>query len=148
MAVECVFNLGNAIVSFAGVALGGLVGYCSARRVSDRNSMAVAVAKFRAAFSHTQAQLAIAIRHNDDFTKPNVSNVLKDDFIRHAAAIEEFRPFVTCKNREAYQQAWQEYCELEPTIWDGGILKPPHEDQAAEVVFEQKIHNILLFSKT
>ncbi len=148
MEFECAFNIGNAIVSLTGVALGGIVGYLSARRVSDKNSRATAAAKFRAVFSHTQAQLAIAIRHSDDFTKPNTSNVLRDDFIRHAAAIEEFRPFVPCEDREAYQQTWEEYCSLEPTLWDGGILKPPHENQEAEACFGQKIHAILRFAKT
>jgi len=148
MEVECAFNIGNTIVSLAGVALGGIVGYLSARRVSDINSRATAAAKFRGAFSHAQAWLSIALGHEDGFTKPNVSNFLREDFIRHAAAIEEFRPFVRAKDCEAYQQAWKEYCDLEPTLWDGGILMPPHEDQEAEVIFEQKIHVILQFAKT
>jgi hypothetical protein len=46
MTFECAFNLGNAIVTLSGVALGGIIGFLSARYISDRNAIAVAIAHY------------------------------------------------------------------------------------------------------
>lgn len=73
-----------------GVLLGAGIGYISARSVGDRKAKSDAIAKFRAAFAPTLAKLRFT-------TKDNLADLrlfLKTEHLKHAAAIEEFRPFI------------------------------------------------------
>jgi hypothetical protein len=120
MSAACSSPLLSALISLAGVALGGIVGYLSARKVSDRNALAAARARFRAAFAPALAMVtAVSIKRTSDVTEFNLSGYLKDNFVQHAAAIEEFRPFVQVERRASFQRAWEQYLELDPIYWTG-----------------------------
>jgi hypothetical protein len=111
MAVECIFNITNAIVSVASIALGGAVGFLSARKISDRNALATASAKLRAAFAPALAKIDLHKRHGSAHDQPDVTGFFNSAVLDHAVAIEEFRVFVpTCKNA-AYQEAWEQYLQ-------------------------------------
>lgn len=150
MAVDCTFNLGGAFVTLAGVALGGIVGFFSARHVSERNARATACAKFRSAYSPAYAYVSAYARHRaDDPGRPNAAGFLSDSFVSHAAAIEEFRPFVLAKNMDAYQKAWDSYCELEPTLWAGAMFMAEGiNSQQPHAAVLEKILAIMSFAKT
>lgn len=111
MSVECTFNIANAFVTLAGVGLGGVVGFMSARRISDLKSKSDACAKFRAAFAPSLALIYIA-RHHGSHNKPSVDSEIKKSLLIHGAAVEEFRPFVLRKMKDEYQSAWEKYRKL------------------------------------
>jgi hypothetical protein len=108
MAVECAFNVWNAVVSLGGVLAGGIIGFYSARTIAYRNAHAVAVAKLRAAFSPALSMIYVA-RHHGTHDKPPVDESIKNWLLDHGAAVEEFRPFVPDSKRIAYQAAWEKY---------------------------------------
>lgn len=111
MPVECTVNLGTALVSFAGVIIGGVVGFFSARNISDRNAYATARAKLHSAFAPALAIIYIA-RHHGTHDCPPVDATIKNLLLNHAAAVEEFRPFVSEHDRPAYQTAWEKYRQI------------------------------------
>ena len=122
MSIHCSAPLVNGTISLVGVAVGGVVGFFSARLVSDRNARSAAAAKFRAAFAPAIAIFAAAeMQHRSQADRVNISQVLKESFVAHAAAIEEFRSYVPQARRAAFEAAWASYCELEPTRWDGSV---------------------------
>jgi hypothetical protein len=131
-----------------GALIGALVGYWLARLLANRYAIIAAKSKLRSAFSGAQAIITVARLHAEgDHRRPSVSDFVREAFVVHAAAIEEFRPFVCAKDREAYQKAWQEYCVLELPLWDGGIFMA-YDGENPEFVIENKINDILLFAKT
>jgi len=111
MAVECTFDLANVVVSLAGVAIGGLVGFLSAQRISDRNTRAIAYAKLRSAFAPTLAFIYLA-RHHGTHDKPSIDLHIKNALLNHGAAVEEFRPFVSINRYKTYQEAWEKYRKI------------------------------------
>lgn len=145
MAVECVFNFGNAVVTLAGVALGGVIGFLSARHISDRNAIAVAIAKLRAAFAPSLNQLNLGRMNNNCPDDLLLNNFLKDELPKLAIALEEFKFFVSDCDRAAYQEAWLDYYK---TINDGGvaIVRAYNEDDPWSVI-EMKIHKLTAFAK-
>lgn len=139
MAVEFTLNLGNAIVSLVGAALGGIVGFLSARRISDRNAKATASAKLRAVFAPWLAKLDMALTNS-------VAAVTLDDDIRsaipdHAAAVEEFCPFVDCCKRDAYRITWNDYYRYASSIYF-------HDHKERMKTMSEKINAILRFAET
>lgn len=139
MAVECAFNLSNAIVTLGGVAVGGLVGFFSARHISDRNAKAVASAKLRSIFAPRLAQLDMALV--DDVVAVTLDDDIRAAIPTHAAAIEEFRPFVPCRERDAYRKKWDDYYKYTSAIYFHG------EKERMKAV-SQKINAILRFTET
>ncbi|MGA9110891.1 MAG: hypothetical protein WB290_11405 [Smithella sp.] len=133
MSVDCTFNLGNALINLAGVALGGLIGFYSSNRTSNKVVRATACAKFRAAFAPAIARISIA----SESESVEIRTFFKTEVMVHAAAIEEFRPFVC--NRDAYEKACNNYhgvindfayissvnqADLEPATW---LIKIVHK---------------------
>ena len=145
MSVECTFNIGNAVVSLAGVTFGGLVGFLSARNISDRNALAAAAAKLRAAFAPSLMRLNLERINEASPDDIHHNNILKDELPKLAGAIEEFRPFVRKGNSGAYQEAWEHYYK---TIKKGGVatVRAYNETDPWSVV-EKKIQTILAFAK-
>ena len=92
-----------------GVALGGAIGFYSAKTISDRNAKTVAVAKIRTAFAPSLAQIELDRLHGSTHDQPDVEGYFKVALLEHAASIEEFRPFVSAGKQESYQQAWVRY---------------------------------------
>ena len=72
------------------------------------NALATARAKYRAAFAPALASVTIAaIKRTTDVGEFSLSAYLKESFVHHAAAVEEFRPFVSKERRASYQRAWE-----------------------------------------
>jgi len=69
---------------------------------------------------------------------------LSNAFPSMAAAIEEFRPFVTRKNKDAYQNAWESYY-----LTGGSVRFFDYYigDQCSEL-FRTRIHAILKFTES
>jgi hypothetical protein len=63
----------------------------------------------RAAFAPAIASVRLA--HGAD-KSINAEEVLREAYSRHAAAIEEYRFFVSPKDRAAYENAWRAYYEV------------------------------------
>ena len=151
MPYECASPLASAAVSLAGVAVGGLVGFLSARRISVRNVRAVAAAKFRATFAPALATFtASAMRSTAEPNRPDISSYLGEHFIEHASAVEEFRPFVHKKERTAYQRAWDQYLELEPVRWGGSAeyMAKGLSPEAPSKLVQARIEAVLRFGET
>lgn len=109
MPVECSFNAASAVMPLGGVALGAVVGFWSARIISDRNVKATAAAKLRASFAPALAQIEIDRQYKSTHDRPDVTGFFKTALLQHAGAVEEFRPFVAAAARAQYQQAWERY---------------------------------------
>jgi hypothetical protein len=102
---ECPSNwITSLITSGVTSAIAGLIGYFSAVNISKRNSRAAAVAKFRAAFAPAIARIGFA--GDDDAS--DLKAFFKSESLIHAAAIEEFKPFVS--ERTNYDKVYGEYC--------------------------------------
>lgn len=149
MAVECIFNIANAIVSVASIGLGGVVGFLSAREISDRNARATASAKLRAAFAPALAKIDLHKRHGSTHDQPDVTGFFKSAVLDHAAAIEEFRVFVpVCKNA-SYQEVWEEYFQsVHEQQYDSWNAEKTKEGDHEWHIVVSKINAILDFAKT
>lgn len=145
MSVECTLSIGNAVINLAGVALGGVVGFLSARHISDRNAFALAGAKLRTAFAPSLTKLSLGrinktypddIRH-DEF--------LKNELPKIAEAIEEFKFWVSDHVRDSYEKAWKDYYQ---TIIEGGVASViAYNESDPWSVVENKINKIRAFTK-
>ena len=145
MAVECAFNIGNAAVSLAGVALGGVIGFLSARYISDRNAIAVAVAKLRAAFAPSLNKLSLGRMNKTYPDDIRHDNFLMNELPKLAEAVEEFRFYVRDCDRDAYQEAWSDYYK---TINEGGVASViAYNKEDPWSVIEKKINKICAFDK-
>jgi len=95
------------ITTLFSVGAGGLIGFFSARRISVLNNRQIANRNLRKVFAPALAIIKIGwhpgVGHADQF--------LKDEIVKQAAAVEEFRFFVHEKNQEEYQKAWDDYQE-------------------------------------
>lgn len=148
MALECAPNLFNALVSLCGVLAGGVVGYFSARRISTLTARRAACAKFIAAFSPALGVLDKARRHGSDHDRPDASAFLRDAFVGHAAAIEDFRPFILTKDIPAYQQTWETYCETAHAGTVGAeFMAEAIDPDDPRKALQDLIHAILRFAK-
>lgn len=90
-----------------GALIGALVAYWLSIKLSDSQNRAIASANFRAVFMPVVAQMKIEQKYG---RTNEIDRILTDAFIPMSVAIETFRPFVKSKDREAYQQAWENYC--------------------------------------
>ena len=131
--------------TIVGALLGALVGYWLARLLAERNALISARAKFRAAFAPAIATIYLA-RHHGDHDRPIVGDLLKEQLLGHASAVEEFRPFVS--DRAAYQKAWEEYRST--VRQDNHAIDTEEWGTNAELwsSLESKIHAVLRFAET
>ena len=103
-----------------------------------------ACAKFRTDFSSALGQIYLA-RHHGTHDTPVVGDILRNTLPDHAAAVEQFRPFVS--DTGAFNKAWETYrktvCQdnyaIDTAEWE--TSDPPWTD------VEAKIHAILEFAK-
>ena len=125
-----------------GAFVGVLFTYWFALLINKAQTRNVAAANFRAAFSYTISQMAIA-QINKSIS---VDSFLNSTFPGLAVAIETYRPFVPCKNRKAYQQAWDDYYSV-----GGGIRFFDYYMQSNSnnpyAVFKQRTDAILNHAK-
>lgn len=118
--MDTTFNIWNALFSLSGVALGGAIGFFSAKRISDKTAQAAAAAKFRATFAPALAYLQVAeAHHSPAHQRPKAGRFLKESYFAHASAIEEYMPFISKERRAEFRHVWSAYQELEPLSWDG-----------------------------
>jgi hypothetical protein len=151
-------DLNNALNNLPAVALGGLIGYLSSLGISNRNAQDTALAKLRSTFSPTIAKIRLfennIIGHND---YGEVFTFIKTELLKHAAAIEEFRPFYS-KNDDKYEKVWEDYQNevMKFLISKGGVAAEgikaihtvPQEKQNNPIKYflseiRKKIENIL-----
>jgi len=147
MAVECMFSLANAMANLASVAVGGIVGFLSAQRISKRNTRAIACAKLRAAFAPSLALIYIA-RHHGAHDKPSVDSGIKKALMDHGAAVEEFRIFVPINERSAYSEAWEEYRKIAAQHSFDTVGEEWELEAKEGELLEGKINAILSFAET
>ena len=93
-------------------AVGGLIGFFSARRISILSARKQAASNLSASFAPQLAYLKSTEAYaNDD--KEKIRGRLYTAFLgTHAAELEKFRFFVKSKNFAAYDKAYEEYEEL------------------------------------
>ena len=117
--------------------------------VHSRNAKRVAATKLRAAFATALATIEAASRHDEmDPNRPKVSIFLRESFIDHAAAVQEYRWFVSGTSKRAYEQAWQQYREL---AYDRGeigavFLAQVASSDAPLTFIRGRIHAVLSFA--
>lgn len=140
MAIEFGPILPQAAITLINVALGGLVGYFSAARISRLNGRRAGGVRLRATFAPELASMRLARTDKD---LGGVEGLLREAFPRHAAAIEEYRFFVRPKDQAAYQQAWEEYYSIGGSVSfvDYYMGEKPNE------LFEQRVQAILRFTQ-
>jgi hypothetical protein len=120
-------------------------------RVHRRNAQRTAAVKFRGAFAVALATIEAAVRHDSmDPHRPKVSELLRDSFVNHAAAVEEYKPFVPTKRRLAYQRTWQQYKELayDAAGVSAEFLAEHRDEDAPLTVIKNRIHAVLTFAET
>lgn len=94
--------------TIVGALIGAIATYRFSLHLSINQQRSIAAANFRATFSYTISQMTIAQ------TDKNISieALLVRTFPDLATAVESYRPFVPCKDRQAYQEAWKNYHQV------------------------------------
>lgn len=131
--------------TIVGAFIGAIAAYWLSTHLERFKEHREARTKFRAAFAPALAQLGIARRHGPTHNAPDIDGILGASLLNHAAALEEFRVFVACGKRSAYQEAWENYCE---TVKGGIFIADTINDKDPWSVFEEKIHALLRFAET
>ena len=96
-----------------------------ARELADTEAFRTARAKLRAAFAPEIGELRVMGDYWHDKPRPSttekniVVNILYKAYPRHAAAIEEFRAYVSSADIAAYQDAWENYYKNGFEDYDG-----------------------------
>lgn len=148
MPETCIFNLSQFAGTIVSACVGGGIGYWSAVRVSRLNARAGAAAKLRASFAPAQAKLF----RSKSVGERDLREFFDTVFLDHAAAFEEFRPFVS--DGLTYQNAWDEYQKTIYTNdalgdanlrWMSGMMVNENGDNTLDFldVIDQRIKTIL-----
>jgi len=95
----------NVITIVITALVGGLIGYFSARRISTLNTKQTACAELRKAFTPLHTEL----RFLDWVHTRTISHLFKDSFVSHSIAIDQFRLYISGKQRRDFNKAWQNY---------------------------------------
>jgi len=131
-----IFNISQFAGTISSAIVGGAIGFFSAKCISDRNVRAAAAGKFRASFAPAQAKLFSARSIGNHDLREFFGTV----FLDHAAAIEEFRPFVS--DSVSYQKAWDEY---QKTIYADDALGDANLRWSSGMMVNEQGDNILDF---
>lgn len=143
MLIECGPIPPQVLITLAGVALGGLIGYLSASRIAHLNARLAAGVKLRCAFALELASMRLA--RTDEFGV--VDRLLSEAFPRHAAAIEEYRFVVRRKDKPAYQQTWEKYYTNGGTTGGSVRWTDYYMGEKPKELFEQRVQAILRFTQ-
>jgi hypothetical protein len=115
-----------------------------AEKLAAITARRVAGEKLRAAFTPEIAKYYLLFREGEFKRRGAIGDLLKDALPKHAAAIEEYRPFVPRESQRAYQEAWENYHTPSKNIEiDMAFL--PYEDDPE--FFEENIEAILKFAE-
>ncbi|MFA7059971.1 MAG: hypothetical protein WC156_04045 [Pedobacter sp.] len=103
----------SVIFPLIGTAIGGLIGYTTAIRVSDRKEMQKAAIDFHEAF--LDALMSLDQRYyceatEDDNKFGRVYYILNRTFAQQIKAMLSFRLYLPADKRDAFDTAWKEYC--------------------------------------
>ena len=128
-----------------GVFVGGFITYYFSVKLAAKQQRLISAANLRASFSYTISQMAIAQ------TDKNISieSLLVRTFPDLATAVETFRPFVHCKDRQAYQEAWENYYQVGRSVrfFDYYMKDPLEKESKPYEVFTQRIEAFLKYAK-
>ena len=130
--------------------VGGLIGYFSARRISNLNTKQVACTNFRKAFAPALATIYLAKKHRhypgDEVPPFDVDKFLKKALLDQAAEIEVFRAHIPKSKRTEYQEAWEKY---RYEVWNYGFETTTFRTDVNDPwkVFETLIHDVLQFTE-
>lgn len=108
---SCGFSFSQFFGGVITAAIGGIIGFLSARRISAFNVRQQAASNLRASFAPQLAYL----KSVEGYTAgtEEIRERLHSVFVSiHAAELEKFRFFVKCKNIETYDKACERYEEL------------------------------------
>lgn len=89
--------------------LAGLIAALVLYHIHRLNNRRTACGNFRHAFADALARIEAAHLHNSPDDRPDVDQLLRDHFERHAAAVHEFRPFLRRRQRKLFDRAWKQY---------------------------------------
>ena len=132
--------------TIVGALIGALVSYRLSKVFAKNNAIVNAQAKLRATFAPSLAQIYLAQKHGNH-DRPDINSFVKENLLGHASAVEEFRPHIPCKNRVAYQDAWENYRKIA-----NDSIESATEDRVKGVelggALEKSIHKILSFAKS
>ena len=95
-----------------GVVIGGLIGYVTAIKVTDRKAFQKAALEFHDAFLDSLMSLDERYHYRDD-TEINVYETLSRDFAKQIKAMLRFRLYLPIGQRESFNKAWHEYCHYD-----------------------------------
>lgn len=115
-----------------------------AERLAAINARRAAGEKLRAAFAPEIGKYFLFFREGETKRSGAIADLLKNALPKHAAAIEEYRPFVPLKSQRAYQEAWENYHTPLPNI--DPIMDFWAYENAPDF-FEERIEAILKFTE-
>jgi hypothetical protein len=98
--------------TISGVVIGGLIGYITAIKVTERKAFQKAALEFHDAFLDSLMSLDERYHYRDE-TEKNVYEILIRDFDKQIKAMLKFRLYLPVDQREAFDKAWYEYCRYD-----------------------------------
>jgi len=131
--------------TMVGAVIGAIIAYWLTKKLEVFKEHRAACAKLRAAFAPALGQIYLAQSHADH-DRPSVEDFIRTSLLPHAAAIEEFRPFVTSRDHAGYQEAWENYLEFA----NNNALSTAEDwttGSALGTALKQRIDGVLYFSK-
>lgn len=127
-----------------GVFVGGFVSYYFSNKLAVKQQRIIAAGNFRAAFMPAIAQM-----RNEQLSgrETEVDRLLEEAFPAMSVAIETYRPFLSCKDKQAYQEAWNNYSPFRGLAQFGDYyMRENGEDRNAPFErFFQRVEAILIY---
>lgn len=128
-----------------GALIGAIVGYWLSRLLAERYAFITACANLHAAFAPALGQIFLAQTHGNH-DRPPIDSFVKDNLLAHASAVEIFRPHVSNKNSDAYQEAWENYRKIANDSVESSVEDRVNGLQPGSAL-EQSINKIISFAK-
>ena len=109
-------DITTAVFSLLGTTVGGLIGYITAVKVSDRKEMQKAAIDFHEAFLDALMSLdqrSYCRETPEESRHGSVYYILKRTFPQQIKAMLRFRLYLPADKREKFDEAWKEYCRYD-----------------------------------
>ena len=139
------------LINFIFTGIGGLVGYLSAAKVSDRKETQLAGIAFYNSFNKIRMRLDPRFRVPIDSPHETKTGlIIKASFPEQTEAMLKFRFYLPESRKPAFDKAWREYCcvdpETDPYQWVEKVYEPDMIDgvQTWRVALE-RIRRLLEF---
>jgi hypothetical protein len=130
-----------AFIGIFGTLLGVIIAYFLSLRAAKLQCRRIAGAKLRAAFAPEIAKYYLNMKKGDKWYINMMTKMFEEALPRHAAAIEEYRCFISSKSNTAYQQAWENYHNNFLDYWDEG------EGGGEQILFRERIDAVFKFTE-